>query len=117
MIGKRKRDVKVARRASAESEQGPTNSADASNHDQDLFRRYFESTFEPLEKVDVRGSPQAVSEDEDDEISLDDESDWAGLSDEEANITAVHVVEHRDLSKDSEDHEDARQHYKSFMVS
>ena len=118
MLGKRKRDVAVARRQNESSlEQGQTISPDGSDNDQDVFRRYFESTFEPLPESEKVKPSSHDSDEEENEVSDEIESDWEGLSEDGANVTAIQVVEHKTAPTTSDRREDERQQYKSFMVS
>ncbi|RVX68125.1 hypothetical protein B0A52_08266 [Exophiala mesophila] len=118
MLGKRKRDVAVARRQNESSlEQGQTISPDGSDNDQDVFRRYFESTFEPLPESEKVKPSSHDSDEEENEVSDEIESDWEGLSEDGANVTAIQVVEHKTAPTTSDRREDERQQYKSFMTS
>lgn len=123
MTGKRKRDTSVVSRAkTAEQEEDstpatPTTPTDTSH---DLFRKFFESQFEPLDvpegKVSREDSDKGENEDEDEDEDDDEEdskagSDWEGLSGED---DGVEVVEHRESSlKDGLLDKKAR---KAFMV-
>jgi hypothetical protein len=120
MLGKRKREVAVVtrlrERTSVDSEHAP---AAASDVNRDIFRKYFESTFEPLPESHIATSSLSDEEEEedDDEIeSAQEESSWEGLSDVENTHASVEIVEHRTL-EEREDAESRRQQYKTFMVS
>lgn len=115
MVGKRKRETAVVSRSIKTKEASPPPANDA----QDIFRKYFEAQFEPIE-ADVpskRDAEQAESgdehiDDDDDEISEPD-SDWDGVSEsDEDNV--VEVVEHKDASFDDLMDKKAR---KAFMVN
>lgn len=91
-LGKRKRrveaeklkkpaPVKAVRRESSESSDGETARA--------LFRRAFEAKFKPLEKVERPEVQQEDPESEDDDLS---QTDWEGLSDEDAVQVVKHVL-------------------------
>ncbi|KAF7166671.1 hypothetical protein CNMCM5623_000228 [Aspergillus felis] len=103
MIGKRKRDTAVVSiPPKTEDEEQTSSVADTSAHD--LFRKFFEAQFEPLE---LPGGPinreQESQEDEQDcSDGLESGSEWDGVSeDDEGNH--VEVVEHQDrTTKDKE---------------
>ncbi|KIX10542.1 uncharacterized protein Z518_01625 [Rhinocladiella mackenziei CBS 650.93] len=106
--------VAVARRPQQHTiEQPPTTTSSA---ERDVFRKYFESAFEPLpeSQTDI----PYLQEDEDDVADhSEEESEWEGLSDAENDSTTVEVVEHRTILDETQDHELQRQRYKSFMSS
>lgn len=129
MLGKRKREVAVAprrrERISTDDENPtPTTSADAS---QDLFRKYFESAFEPLPESKMKPSShpegdesESEGEDLEDENSeaTSEESAWEGLSDAgQQDAEVVVVVEHNATAQDAEELDSRKRQYKSFMVS
>jgi len=118
VLGKRKREVAVVtrqrERTSDDSEPAP---AAASDVDQDIFRKYFESTFEPLPESHIATSSLSDEEEEDDNDEIEsaqEESSWEGLSDVENTHASVEIVEHRTL-EEREDAESRRQQYKTFM--
>ena len=124
MLGKRKREVAVARRQSTDNEEEAerVKTANSPADDQAVFRRHFESLFEPLPKS--RAATLSSGEDEEaseisDELS-DQESEWEGLSEagfaSEAPNDTVEVVEHRSDTVMAEDIDSQRQQYKTFMV-
>ncbi|THC95520.1 hypothetical protein EYZ11_004992 [Aspergillus tanneri] len=105
MIGKRKRDTSVVSRSTVVDDQKvSTTSAETNPHD--VFRKFFEAQFLPIELSGVQTTrDRDVEEEEDDEDgeSSDSVSEWGGLSGEEDNDNRVEVVEHRDTStKDRE---------------
>ncbi|EXJ80419.1 hypothetical protein A1O1_08564 [Capronia coronata CBS 617.96] len=119
MLGKRKREVVVATREtrrSSDNEQPPSTFPEL---ERDIFKKYFESTFEPLPEYQT-GTPSLL-EDEDNatEPSSEEEedSDWEGLSEPEQEETTVEVIEHRTFTDDTEEVELRRQQYKTFMTS
>ncbi|KIW48113.1 uncharacterized protein PV06_00732 [Exophiala oligosperma] len=130
MLGKRKREVAVAprrrERISTDDENPtPTTSADAS---QDLFRKYFESAFEPLPESKMKPSshPEGDDESESEGEDLEDEnseatseeSAWEGLSDAgQQDAEVVVVVEHNATAQDAEELDSHKRQYKSFMSS
>lgn len=118
MLGKRKRDVAVVRRQSGSSpEQERAVSPDGSADEQDIFRRYFESTFEPLPETEILKPSGHNAEEEESEVSDQNDSDWEGLSETGTYGKAIQVVEHQSARTPSDDREDERKQYKSFMVS
>ncbi|KAF9890920.1 hypothetical protein FE257_005177 [Aspergillus nanangensis] len=103
MIGKRKRDTSVVSRSIKTKDQEDTPTAVDSSY-QDVFRKFFEAEFEPLE---VPGGKIARAEEseEDDEDGLEDSeigSDWDGISAEEDEVNTVEVVDHADSSANAE---------------
>lgn len=102
MTGKRKRDTSVVSRsktADQETETStPTTPTTPTDTSHDLFRKFFESQFEPLDvpggKVSRDESDKGEDEDEDDDEESEAGSDWEGLSGEDE----VEVVEHRESS-------------------
>lgn len=119
MVGKRKRDTSVVSRSTAaEEEDNPPATSDAAAHD--VFRRYFEAQFQPLE---LQGGP--VSRDTESEEGVDDNkedeaegsgsgSEWGGISEPEDENNKVEVVEHKDSSS-ADDMVDKKAR-KAFMV-
>lgn len=119
MLGKRKRELAVAPRRTSPTQGDGDSDADSPIEDQEIFRRYFEATFEPLPHNE-NGISQAVEVEEQTGQSLDEESDWEGLSDAGNEITTVQIVEHKTVHQDhdpGDDDERQRQQYKQFMVS
>lgn len=126
-LGKRKREVVVAtrhRRRSSSDDGDDQHNAIPPETERDIFKKYFESTFEPLpESPTVLPPPSDEDEGEDDDGSDDpssrEDEDWEGLSgsEHEEGPTTVEVVEHWKATNDSEDAEFRRLQYKTFMVS
>jgi len=117
MLGKRKREITVAPRQIARTEK-QTAAKDELVVDQSIFRRHFESLFEPLHES--RTVTTSLDEDEKENEPSDEESEWGGFSEadlgpEEENAT-VEVVEHRTDTEVAEDAESQRLRYKTFMV-
>lgn len=120
MIGKRKRDTSVVSRSTTEGEQEkealtPTTPTEVSH---DLFRKFFESQFEPLDLPKVPGEPESGEENGDDDESEESEagSEWDGFEGEEDNKgNKVEVVEHQGSSKKSDGLMDKKAR-KFFMV-
>lgn len=123
MVGKRKRDTSVVSRATKTEDEDPPTTADVSPHD--VFRRYFEAQFQPLE---LPGGPvarnteegeSAGDEDEDEDEGADEESDsgseWSGISETKTGNNKVEVVEHKDSSTKADDITDKKAR-KAFMV-
>ncbi|KAJ5647498.1 hypothetical protein N7490_003870 [Penicillium lividum] len=114
MTGKRKRETAVVSRSTETKEASPSPADNA----QDIFRKYFEAQFEPLEpsKPDA-DSDEDEGEDDDEELSDAEGSDWDGLSGEEEGDEEVHeveIVEHKDAKRDDMMDKKAR---KAFMNS
>ncbi|PKY05999.1 hypothetical protein P168DRAFT_326293 [Aspergillus campestris IBT 28561] len=117
MVGKRKRDTSVVSRSTTkEEEDAPPAVADTSAHD--VFRKFFEAQFEPIEAPE-----EAVDEesDEAEETGSDGEgsdfesgSEWSGVSGE-GEESEVEVIEHRDAS--SSEHLASKKARKAFMSS
>jgi hypothetical protein len=120
MVGKRKRDTSVVSRSTAaeEEDSAPANT-DAAAHD--VFRRYFEAQFQPLE---LPGGPvsqdtESKEEDDDDEDETEESdtgSEWGGISEAEDANDLVEVVEHKDSSVKTDDITDKKAR-KAFMVA
>lgn len=119
MIGKRKRETTVASR-SRKTDDSPSPPPAAADNAQDIFRKYFESQFEPLDLPPPRPTEGLSSEDEGDEDDSDvseSEEEWGGASDEddEGEDGNVEVVEYKDtrMTPDLKMDKKAR---KAFMV-
>ncbi|KAF7596295.1 hypothetical protein BBP40_002439 [Aspergillus hancockii] len=119
MAGKRKRDTHVVSRSTRSKEEEatttPTTNDTSSN---DIFRKFFEAQFQPLEVPG--GHVTRVEESEDEhgtEVSEEDDSgsEWTGLSGANGE-DEVEVVEHRDSSVATEDPMDKRAR-KAFMTA
>lgn len=117
MVGKRKRETAVVSRSTKTKEASPPPANDA----QDIFRKYFEAQFEPIEQdaPSKRGAEELDSGDEDhieddDDISEPD-SDWSGLDEESDEDNVVEIVEHKDASLGANDLMDKKAR-KAFMV-
>lgn len=110
-LGKRKR---VTREELERPSRSPSPSSGSDNEDmQELFRRAFEKKFKPLAVEPIRPKveePPVVEEDDEE----DEESDWSGLSDDEA--TKVEVIEYKDATLDS-DEEASKALKRAFMSS
>lgn len=136
MIGKRKRETTVASRkkaaATTTKNTSENNSSSQENH-QDLFRKYFEARFKPIEtEVDIRGGAEGDTEKgegEDELVESESEpgSEWDGLSgslededeDEEGEVEVVQPVEvvaYDSTERREDDDELAKLEFKSFMV-
>jgi hypothetical protein len=90
-------------------------STNESDH-QDLFKKYFESRFEPL----AEPKPEFSSPVEDPESEKDDggseESEWEGLSENTPQSPAVQVVVHSKHTM-AESDDLTLSEYRSFMAS
>lgn len=119
MVGKRKREAAVVSRTTKvdEEEKKTTQTETTDASATDVFRKFFEAQFQPLEVPGgqvTRGdeSDEEDSEDEDFEEGSESGSDWDGLSGEE-DEAPVEVVEHRDIKSQDLLDKKAR---KAFMV-
>lgn len=119
MIGKRKRDTSVVSRSTTvEEESNPPTTADASYHD--VFRRYFEAQFQPLELPRGPASRDTENEEENEDSSDESQgsesgSEWGGISEAEDGNNQVEVVEHKSSSAKTDDMTDKKAR-KAFMV-
>ena len=109
MIGKRKRETRgIARSVEAQS------LIITQIQDRDIFRRHFESQFEPLREMctQIDGSLKN-SDDPGTSSETASLSDWDGLS-EEDSTSGIEIIEHgkREPPKSAND----GQHAKKFMV-
>ena len=115
MVGKRKRDASVVSRSTKTEEQDtstPTTPTDVSH---DLFRKFFESQFEPLDVPGGQVSREPESEEEEDDDESEDseaDSEWDGITGDEGK---VEVVEHQDSSTRADGLLDKKAR-KAFMV-
>ncbi|GAD97912.1 hypothetical protein NFIA_036930 [Paecilomyces variotii No. 5] len=121
MPGKRKREAAAVSRSdkveSSESRSENTTAGDA----HDIFRRYFESQFEPLDLPPIKSARTAESEaseseegDQEDDGSDESGSEWDGISDAEGNGTQVEVVEYTSSHNNTSDEIDKKAR-KAFM--
>lgn len=119
MIGKRKRDTSVVSRSTKADEQEqetstPTTPTDVSH---DLFRKFFESQFEPLDVPGIQVSRAPESEEDNDDGESEEsevESEWDGITGD-GDEGKVEVVEHQDSSTKTDGLLDKKAR-KSFMV-
>ncbi|KAJ9318716.1 hypothetical protein DTO271D3_846 [Paecilomyces variotii] len=122
MPGNRKRETAAVSRndvaETAEARSEDTAAGDA----HDIFRRYFESQFEPLDLQPVKSARTAESdaseseeeEQEDDGSDEESGSEWDGISDAEGNGTKVEVVEYTSSHNSTSDAIDKKAR-KAFM--
>ncbi|KAL2219813.1 hypothetical protein M432DRAFT_280942 [Thermoascus aurantiacus ATCC 26904] len=120
MPGKRKRDTTVVSRTVEEEDREP--SPDVADSSHDIFRRYFESRFEPLEPIPVKNSQSsqsttAINEDEDEDENEDTDSEWDGISEENDDSPQVEVVEHMDTRNMTDNMLVDKKSRKAFMNS
>lgn len=109
MIGKRKRDTEVKSKDPKVSSPPPAENA------QDVFRKYFEAQFKPLDLPSVQTADDEDSEDLSEENELVSESEWSGLDDGGDKEPKVQVVEHKNARVDPDDIMDKKAR-KAFMV-
>lgn len=93
MVGKRKREYSVVNRDDATASSGSGQAA-PSNAAQDVFRRYFEARFEPIEQPGQSPPTQELASDSSETGSSDAESEWDGLSGEDESDAGVEVVDY-----------------------
>jgi hypothetical protein len=117
MTGKRKRDTSVVSRSNNSDDACPSPPSTADNA-QDVFRKYFEAQFAPLDLPAARpGGSNSEDEEEEDDDSAASEMDeqWDGVSEDESDEDVVEVVEHTD-TRATDDRMDKKA-FKAFMVS
>ncbi|KAE8382077.1 hypothetical protein BDV26DRAFT_38300 [Aspergillus bertholletiae] len=117
MIGKRKRHTHVVSSSttSEDDEATATTTNDSSSHD--IFRKFFEAQFQPLEAPEARITCAQGSNDEHDTDEYEEsepESEWTGVSEDGHN--EVEVVEHHDVSALAKESTDKRAR-KAFMTA
>ncbi|KIV85690.1 hypothetical protein PV11_01356 [Exophiala sideris] len=123
MLGKRKRDVAVVTRPRYANPEGERPSSSPDDVGSDIFRRYFESTFEPLPEKATTATPSLLEDEETDEDADEDEDldvpeqdlPWEGLSDAGEEAAPVEIIEHRLVVDSGEDVDIPRPQYKTFM--
>lgn len=118
MIGKRKRETVVASRSTKAGDPSP--SPPPADNAQDIFRKYFEAQFEPLDlpsRPVNESEPEANDSDSDgdSEVSISDEEGWEGVSEDEPEDNQVEVVEYKDARLDPDARMDKKAR-KAFMV-
>ena len=108
MIGKRKRETSVMLRSTKTEESSPPPAENA----QDIFRKYFEAQFEPLDLPSAQQSDDDDSDDNEeydgDEASEPEKSDWDGLSEEDEDDNLVEVIEYKDAQIAADDEMDKK---------
>ena len=124
MLGKRKREVAVVARPRYGDLENEPPSSSPIDVGADIFRKYFESNFEPLPEQEKTATPsllededEEADEDEDDDLDmLEEDLPWEGLSDAGEDTAPVEVIEHRVVADIAEDIDISRPRYKTFMV-
>lgn len=113
MIGKRKRDTSVVSRPTTTDESSPPPADNA----QDVFRKYFEAQFEPLDlpTAHTANDEDSVGGDGDEMGSSELESEWEGLEEAGDKCNSVEVVEYKDARLGADDIMDKKAR-KAFMV-
>ncbi|KAB8232117.1 uncharacterized protein BDW43DRAFT_126177 [Aspergillus alliaceus] len=118
MVGKRKRDTNVVSRfTTAEDETATPTTNDSSTRD--IFRKFFEAQFQPLEVPDSHITRTNRSKEErstDESEASESDSEWAGASEDADGDIKVEVVEHRDSSAIAEEPINKRAR-KAFMTA
>jgi hypothetical protein len=122
MLGKRKRQTATASRRILRIDNGTPAVETASASDHDVFRRHFESIFEPLPESQNATSPSPSLDDADEvDEPLDEDSEWEGLSESEPGLeqenATIQIVEHRPEIETAEESELRRKQHRAFMVS
>lgn len=128
MIGKRKRQTSVVSRAKKGNnrEDSPEKATTEQQSAQDIFRKFFEAQFEPLEVKETSTTQhESESESDDDgengsgadsESESESESEWSGIDGAETENTPVEVVEYQAPSRGADNLIDKKAR-KAFMVS
>jgi hypothetical protein len=124
MLGKRKREVAVVARPRHGTAEDAQPSPPPTEVTVDIFRKYFESTFEPLPEQETTATPSLLEDEEEDEDEdgdpdlIEEDLPWEGLSDagKESAPVPVETIEHRAVIDSGEDIDIQRPHYKTFMV-
>jgi hypothetical protein len=118
MVVKRKRDTSVVSRSKKTEDPSPPPTDNA----QDIFRKYFEAQFEPIEAAPAQPAEESESEDDDEEYDEEEDDDdmgsedgWDGVSDDDEEDHRVEVVEHKDANE-NEDELMQKQLRKAFLV-
>ncbi|KAJ5574121.1 uncharacterized protein N7459_008548 [Penicillium hispanicum] len=117
MVGKRIRDTAVMSRSTDTDEPSPP----PANNAQDVFRKYFEAQFQPLDLPLARPANDGESDEQEDSDSdgedenSDMDSDWDGLSEADDDENEVEVIEHKEARVAPEDLIDKKAR-KAFMV-
>ena len=104
----------VSRSTAKKEEDAPPAVADTSAHD--VFRKFFEAQFEPIEAPEETVGDESDAQEEDDneeDSGSETGSEWSGVSGEDEE-GKVEVVEHRDAS--SNEHLANKKARKAFMV-
>lgn len=116
MIGKRKRDTAVASRSSKTEDEEQTSTVPAASSAHDLFRKFFEAQFEPLELPGGQINREQESQEDEQDYSDVSElgSEWDGVS-EEGEGNQVEVVEYQDRTTKEKEILDKKAR-KAFMV-
>ncbi|KAE8412588.1 hypothetical protein BDV36DRAFT_300761 [Aspergillus pseudocaelatus] len=119
MIGKRKRETHIVSRSTASEDDEATNTTTDDSSSHNIFRRFFEAQFQPLEVPETRITCAERSEDEHGTYESEEsepESEWSGVSEDRHGDNKVEVVEHHDLSAVAKEPMDKRAR-KAFMTA
>lgn len=118
MTVKRKSDISVVSRSKKTDDTSPSPPPPADNA-QDIFRKYFEAQFAPLDLPNPRATGNSNSEEYEEEYGDSEGSEmdeqWDGVSEDESDEDVVEVVEHTD-TRAADDRMDKKA-FKAFMVS
>lgn len=108
MAGKRKREAVIVRRSL------PTNADDEDrSNDKDVYRKYFESVFEPL--PEIRTEVDDSNESSHGDLS-EVEDEWEGFSEQEDPLpSTVQIIEHGTESAFDANPRSSTE-FKAFMV-
>jgi hypothetical protein len=117
MIGKRKRDTAVASRSSKTEDEEQTSTVPDTSAAHDLFRKFFEAQFEPLELPGGQINREQESQEDEQDYSDGSESgsEWDGVSEEEEG-NQVEVVEYQDRTTKDKEIQDKKAR-KAFMTA
>lgn len=109
----------MSRFTTAEDDQETTPLAPIDTHSHDVFRKFFEAQFQPIELPghQTRGDGHEIEEEFNEEESEGSASgsEWGGLSGDDDGNNTVEVVEHQELSTKRGDELDKKAR-KAFMV-
>lgn len=117
MTGKRNRDTAVVSRSTNTKDDSPPPVDAPAANAQDVFRKYFEAQFEPLDLPEKSTNDSSSEEDDSQDDGELSESGlgWDGLSEASEDENQVEVVEHKATELAPSDRMDKKAR-KAFMV-
>jgi hypothetical protein len=112
-LGKRKRISRAELEKPSRSPSPSSDSGESGGEDlQAIFRRAFEAKFKPLPVEPKKPKIEEVAVQEDEHVNEEEDTDWAGLSDEG---DGVEIIEFKDTRLDEDD--TAKAEMRAFMSS